>query len=149
MSKQSHQAKVYTMLKDANGPVTVEQLLSIPGLLPYKLSAYVLYAKIDFGAVIVPVRDGRKVIAYQMADAGAGVPAKTAAPVAVVAKTPKTPKAKKNTVAVSVPSVPEVDLKSDPIVSRSKKVVDILDEMDTDVASFEDREFAAEFVRSL
>jgi hypothetical protein len=149
MSKQSHQAKVYTMLKDANGPVTVEQLLSIPGLLPYKLSAYVLYAKIDFGAVIVPVRDGRKVIAYQMTDAGAGVPAKTA-PVAAVAKAPKavkTPKTKKT--PVSVPTVPEVDLKSDPIVSGSKKVVDILDEMDTDVASFEDRQFAEEFVRSL
>ncbi len=147
MSKQSHQAKVYTMLKDANGPVTVEQLLSIPGLLPYKLSAYVLYAKIDFGAVIVPVRDGRKVIAYQMTDAGAGVPAKKTAPVAAAAKTPKTPKPKKT--SVSVPTVPEADLKSDPIVSGSKKVVDILDEMDTDVASFEDRQFAEEFVRSL
>lgn len=143
MSKQSHQAKVYTMLKDANGPVTVEQLLSIPGLLPYKLSAYVLYAKIDFGAVIVPVRDGRKVIAYQMTDAGTGVPAKKTAPVAVA----KTPKAKKT--VVSVPNVPEADLKSDPILSGSKKVVDILDEMDTDVVSFEDRQFAEEFVRSL
>jgi len=150
MSKQSHQAKVYTMLKDANGPVTVEQLLSIPGLLPYKLSAYVLYAKIDFGAVIVPVRDGRKVIAYQMTDAGSGVPAKKTAPVAAVAKAPKavnTPKTKKT--SVSVPTVSETDLKSDPIVSGSKKVVDILDEMDTDVASFEDRQFAEEFVRSL
>ena len=149
MSKQSHQAKVYTMLKDANGPVTVEQLLSIPGLLPYKLSAYVLYAKIDFGAVVVPVRDGRKVIAYQMTDPGAGVPANKTTTVAVAktSKVPKTPKTKKT--PVSVPSISEADLKSDPIVSRSKKVVDILDEMDTDVASFEDREFAAEFVRSL
>ncbi len=146
MSKQSHQAKVYAMLKDANGPVTVEQLLTIEGLLPYKLSAYVLYAKGDFGAVIVPVRDGRKVIAYHMLDAGTGAPAKKTAPVATVAKTPK---AKKTAVAVSVPTVPETDLKSDPIVSGSKKVVDILDEMDTDVASFEDRQFAEEFVRSL
>ena len=154
MSAQSNQAKVYEMLKAANGPVSVDTLNEIEGIkggLEYRLSIYVWGAKKEYGAVIVPVRDGRKVTAYQLVDAGGGV----------IVKTPKTPKAKKTTpvvaktpkapkkAAVSVPPVAEADLKSDPIVSRSKKVVDILDEMDTDVASFEDREFAAEFVRSL
>lgn len=153
MSKVSHQAKVYNMLKEANGPVTVEQLLSIEGLLPYKLSAYVLYAKIDFGAVIKPIRDGRKVTAYELTDPGTGVPArktktvttkpvKTAKP-AKVAKAPKIAKPKK-----TAPVVQPVS--GDPIVStKDDKIVDILDEMDTSVASFEDREFAKEFVRSL
>jgi hypothetical protein len=154
MSAQSNQAKVYDMLKAANGPVSVDTLNEIEGIkggLEYRLSIYVWGAKKEYGAVIVPVRDGRKVVAYQLVDAGAGVTvkapkAKKTAPVAV-AKAPKAPKAKKT--PVSVPTVPEADLKSDPIVSGSKKVVDILDEMDTSVASFEDRQFAEEFVRSL
>lgn len=157
MSAQSNQAKVYEMLKAANGPVSVDTLNEIEGIkggLEYRLSIYVWGAKKEYGAVIVPVRDGRKVTAYQLVDAGAGVVVKTPkapkAPKAkkttpVVAKTPKAPKK----AAVSVPTVPETELKSDPIVSGSKKVVDILDEMDTDVASFEDRQFAEEFVRSL
>lgn len=150
MTKLSHQARVYNMLKEANGPVTVEQLLSIEGLLPYKLSAYVLYAKIDFGAVIQPIRDGRKVTAYQLLDAGAGIPArktktaKTVAPKVAKAPTaPKAPKTKKTAVAAPVVAAPA------PTVMKNDKIIDILDEMDTDVASFEDREFAAEFVRSL
>ncbi len=154
MSAQSNQAKVYEMLKAANGPVSVDTLNEIEGIkggLEYRLSIYVWGAKKEYGAVIVPVRDGRKVTAYQLVDAGAGVAVKTPkAPKAkktapAVVKTPKAPKK----VAVSVPTVPETELKSDPIVSGSKKVVDILDEMDTDVASFEDRQFAEEFVRSL
>jgi hypothetical protein len=116
------------------------------------LSAYVLYAKIDYGAVIQPIRDGRKVVAYQMLDSGNGLSTrKTTANVTVtkVAKTPKAPKTVKSPVK-SVPIVTESEMKSDPIVQSSKKkIVDILDEMDTNVISFEDREFAEEFVRSL
>lgn len=148
MSKISHQAKVYNMLKEANGPVTVEQLLSIEGLLPYKLSAYVLYAKIDFGAVIKPIRDGRKVTAYEMTDAGTGVPArKTKTAAVAVAKPVKTPKVK----AVKTPKVAKAApvVAAAPAVMKDDKIVDILDEMDTNVASFEDRQFAEDFVRSL
>lgn len=161
MSKLSHQAKVYTMLKEAEGnPVSVEQLLSIEGLLPYKLSAYVLYAKIDFGAVIVPVRDGRKVTAYQMTDPGAGLPTKQPK-TAVVAKSAKAvkpaktvkavkqTKAKAKTVApvTAVVATPQVEQEETSL--KNDKIVDILDEMDTDVASFEDRQFASEYVQSL
>lgn len=147
MTKLSHQAKVYNMLKEAGGPVPVEQLLSIEGLLPYKLSAYVLYAKIDFGAVIQPIRDGRKVTAYELLDAGAGIPARKTK----TAKTVVAPVAPK---AVKAPKAPKI-VKAAPVVAaapavvKDDKIVDILDEMDTDVSSFEDREFAAEFVRSL
>lgn len=151
MSKISHQAKVYNMLKEANGPVSVEQLLSIEGLLPYKLSAYVLYAKIDFGAVIKPIRDGRKVTAYEMTDAGTGVPArKTKTAAVAVAKPVKTPKVKavKTPKAKKVVAAPVVAPVSQPVM-KDDKIVDILDEMDTNVASFEDRQFAEDFVRSL
>lgn len=147
MTKLSHQAKVYNMLKEAGGPVSVERLLSIEGLLPYKLSAYVLYAKIDFGAVIQPIRDGRKVTAYELLDAGAGVPARKT-------KAAKTVAASVAPKAVKAPKAPKV-VKAAPVVAaapavvKDDKIVDILDEMDTDIASFEDREFAAEFVRSL
>lgn len=144
----SHQAKVYNMLKASNGPVTVEQLLSIEGLLPYKLSAYVLYAKIDYGAVIKPIRDGRKVTAYEMVDPGTGVGTQKAKPVkTAVAKTPKTPKIK--TAVPKTKKTAPVVAKTPAFMPKDDKIVDILDEMDTSVSSFEDREFAEDFVNSL
>lgn len=147
--------------------VEVDQLLAIEGLLPYKLSAYVLYAKIDYGAVISPVRDGRKVVAYQMLDAGNGLPTrksvgvkaskqvKTAVkptpvktvvkPMKAVVKPMKTPAKPVVVVAAQV-----VDIEDDVIVvEKNDRIVDILDEMDTDVTSFEDREFAEDFVKGL
>jgi len=150
----SHQAKVYNMLKASNGPVTVEQLLSIEGLLPYKLSAYVLYAKIDYGAVIRPIRDGRKVTAYEMVDPGTGVGTQKAKPAkpakTVVAKTPKTPKTPKiKTVVPKTKKTAPVVTKTPAFMPKDDKIVDILDEMDTSVSSFEDREFAEDFVNSL
>lgn len=151
MSKLSHQAKVYNMLMSAGvgNPVEVEKLLAIEGLLPYKLSAYVLYAKIDYGAQIQPIREGRKVVAYQMMGAGTGVPTRKTVATPVVTKAVKTPKVAKTPVK-TVPVMTESEMKSDPIVpSSKKKIVDVLDEMDTNVISFEDRAFAEEFVRSL
>lgn len=151
MSKLSHQAKVYNMLLSAGigNSVEVDQLLAIEGLLPYKLSAYVLYAKIDYGAVILPVRDGRKVVAYQMMDAGNGLSTRKTA-VAKAPKAVKTAVKAAKTPAKTVPVVAQSEMKSDPIVRTSnRKIVDVLDEMDTDVISFEDRAFVEEFVRSL
>lgn len=139
MSKLSYQAKVYNMLKEVNGPVSVEQLLSIEGLLPYKLSAYILYAKIDFGAVIKPIRNGRKVTAYELVDAGNGIAARKTTAV-------KAPKAAK------VKSAPKVEVvAADPVEKtlKSDKLADIVGQMENDVSLFEDRMFAEDFVRSL
>ncbi len=154
MSAQSNQAKVYEILKAANGPVSVDTLNEIEGIkggLEYRLSIYVWGAKKEYGAVIVPVRDGRKVTAYQLVDAGTGIVTKTSKkqPKQPKAVTPKTPKiAKTPKTKVEAPAKTEV-VDADPIVMKSKPVVDILDEMDTDVVSFEDREFAEDFVRNL
>lgn len=156
MSKVSHQAKVYNMLKAANGPVTVEQLLTIEGILPYKLSAYVLYAKGDYGAVIRAVRDGRTVVAYEMTDAGTGVkaiPVKANAVSATpkVAKAPKAPKVAKAPKIAKAPKATKKMIAPAPDIEsmRNDRIVDILDEMDTSIEAFEDREFAEDYIRSL
>ena len=155
MSKLSHQAKVYNALASAGlgVPVSVESLLAIEGILPYKLSAYVLYAKIDYGAVIVPVRDGRKVTAYQMTDLGQGLPAAGVvkakavkapkAPKAVVAKAPKAPKI----VAVKAPKVvkaPKREISAE--MMADDRIVDVLDDLMGDIQYSEDRAFASSYV---
>ncbi len=156
MSKVSHQAKVYDMLKAADGPVTVEQLLTIDGILPYKLSAYVLYAKNDHGAVIRAVRNGRSVVAYEMTDAGTGVKTapvkvKTVSATPKVAKAPKIVKAPKAPKVVKAPKATKKMIAPAPDIEsmRNDRIVDILDEMDTSIEAFEDREFAADYIRSL
>lgn len=145
MSKVSHQAKVFNMLKNANGPVPVEQLLSIEGLLPYKLSAYVLYAKIDFGAVIRAVRDGRRVVAYELVSSGS-----TPAPAAVAPKTRKSKPATKPLVVETEELIVEDDPIVEPapakMIASASDVYDILDEIDSDVESFEDRSYAQSYL---
>jgi hypothetical protein len=160
MSKLSHQAKVYTALATAGlgVPVSVESLLAIEGILPYKLSAYVLYAKIDYGAGIAPIRDGRKVIAYQMNDLGNGLPQKGAATAsAIKAPIPNMPKAKK----VPLPKAPKVVAVKAPKVVKAPKreitaemmaddrIVDVLDDLMGDIQYAEDRAFASSYVASM
>jgi len=157
MSKLSHQAKVYNALAAAglNVPVSVESLLAIEGLLPYKLSAYVLYAKIDYGASIAPVRDGRKVIAYQMTDLGNGLPESkaTKTPKAVAPKAPKAPK----TVVPKTPKAPKVVVPKAPKAPKREitkemmsddRIVDVLDDLmdDGDIQYAEDRAYARDYV---
>jgi hypothetical protein len=163
MSKLSHQAKVYNALAAAglNVPVSVESLLAIEGVLPYKLSAYVLYAKIDYGASIAPVRDGRKVIAYQMTDLGNGLPESkaTKTPKAVAPKAPKAPK----TVVPKTPKTPKVVVPKAPKAPKAVKapkreitkemmsddrIVDVLDDLmdDGDIQYAEDRAYARDYV---
>lgn len=160
MSKLSHQAKVYNALASAGlgVPVSVESLLAIEGILPYKLSAYVLYAKIDYGAGIAPIRNGRKVIAYQMNDLGQGLPAAGVvkakavkapkAPKAVVAKAPKAPKV----VAVKAPKVKVVKAPKREITAEmmaDDRIVDVLDDLMGDIQYAEDRAFASSYVASM
>ena len=162
MSKLSHQAKVYNALASAGlgVPVTVESLLAIEGILPYKLSAYVLYAKIDYGAGIAPIRDGRKVTAYQMFDLGRGLPVAGAVKAkAANVPNPNKPQAKK----VSIPKAPKVVAVKAPKVKVVKapkreitaemmaddRIVDVLDDLMGDIQYAEDRAFASSYVASM
>jgi hypothetical protein len=160
MSKLSHQAKIYTELASAGlgVPVAVEHLLAIEGILSYKLSAYVLYAKIDYGAGIAPIRDGRKVIAYQMNDLGNGLPQRLAdapkvifvqkaqakkvplpkAPKVVAAKAAKAPKAVK---------APKREISAE--MMADDRIVDVLDDLMGDIQYSEDRAFASSYVASM
>ena len=162
MSKLSHQAKVYNALASAGlgVPVTVESLLAIEGILPYKLSAYVLYAKIDYGAGIAPIRDGRKVTAYQMFSLGNGLPvAGVAKAKAANVPNPNKPQVKK----VSIPKAPKVVAVKAPKVKVVKapkreitaemmaddRIVDVLDDLMGDIQYAEDRAFASSYVASM
>ena len=106
----------------------------------YRVSAVVLDTKIYAGAVVKPHRDGRKVIGYELINIDEMVKFlgdKGITSTGVV-KTPKASKSKKTAVA------PVVAQEADPIVKSGP--VDVLDEIDTSITDFEDREFAEGFV---
>lgn len=142
MSKVSYKAQVYTMLKEAKGePVAVSDFISKTGMTDYKLSAYIVNAKTDFGAVIVSVREGRKVVAYRMLDAGTGI--KEVKTRGRKAKAVVAPQKVQQQVVVA-----EAD--QDPIENlRTSKVADIISDSVYEESPFEDQMFAEEFVRSL
>jgi hypothetical protein len=162
MSKLSLQAKVYTALSTAGlgVPVSVGSLLGIEGVLPYKLSAYVLYAKIDYGAVIVPVRVGRQVTAYRMTNLGQGLPVAGAAKVAKI-KSIKAPKVPKSPPVAKVAKAPKpAVVKAVKTVKAPKRIVtaemmtddrivDVLDDIMGDIQYSEDRAFARSYVASM
>ena len=165
MSKLSLQAKVYTALSTAGlgVPVSVGSLLGIEGVLPYKLSAYVLYAKIDFGAVIVPVRVGRQVTAYRMTNLGQGLPVAGTVKVAKVAKVKsiKAPKVPKSPPVAKVAKAPKPAVVKAVKISKASKrivtaemmaddrIVDVLDDIMGDIQYSEDRAFARSYVASM
>ena len=105
----------------------------------YRVSAVVLDTKIFAGAVVKPVRQGRKVVGYELVNVDEmrkfisdnGIGGTSAA---------KTPKAKATKQAVA----PVVAQEADPVVKSGP--VDVLDEIDTDITDFEDREFAEGFI---
>jgi hypothetical protein len=71
-----------------------------------------------------------------------------AAPVAVPTPAPTTPKAIK-TKPLRVKAVKPVAVESDSIPTVSSKPVDILDEIDTDLVTYEDKSFAESYVKAL
>ena len=137
----------------------------------YRVSNVLLDTKIFAGAVIKSVRDGRKVVGYELVNIdemklliSGGAFASTATKVVakvktttvktVVAKTPKAPKvtkpvkAKKATPVVMPAGDSLQGIMNAMAKSSAKKPVDLLDEIDTDIEDFEDRQFAEAYIRT-
>ena len=134
----------------------------------YRVSNVLLDTKIFAGAVIKSVRDGRKVVGYELVNidemkqliaSGAFAASATKAvakPKTTTVKTAvaKTAKAAKPVKAKKVTPVPvragdSLDgIMSAMAKSSAKKPVNLLDEIDTDVADFEDRQFAEAYIRT-
>jgi hypothetical protein len=134
----------------------------------YRVSNVLLDTKIFAGAIIKSVRDGRKVVGYELVNidemkqliaSGAFAASATKAvakPKTTTVKTAvaKTAKATKPVKAKKVTPVPvragdSLDgIMSAMAKSSAKKPVNLLDEIDTDVADFEDRQFAEAYIRT-
>ena len=137
----------------------------------YRVANVLLDTKIFAGAIIKSVRDGRKVVGYELVNIdemkqliASGVFAasstkavakpKTATVKTAVAKTAKAPKAAKPVKAKKATPVPVFAGDSlDGIMnamakSSGKRPVNLLDEIDTDVEDFEDRQFAQAYIRT-
>ncbi len=131
----------------------------------YRVSNVLLDTKIFAGAIIKSVRDGRKVVGYELVNidemkqliasgAFAAKPLlstakpKTTTVKTAVVKTAKPVKAKKVTPA-PVPAGDSLDgIMSAMAKSSAKKPVNLLDEIDTDIEDFEDRQFAQAYIRT-
>jgi hypothetical protein len=140
MSKNLQYVKVFETLQAANGPVTVSEVKAIPGIVASRLSTYMWEIKKYTGFAVKSNRDGRSVVSYELVGSGVAPVAKPATTKVAKAKAPTATKAK----AVAKP----VAMKNDSIPqSKLSKVIDVLDDMDTSVADFEDREYAAGYVK--
>ena len=131
----------------------------------YRVSNVLLDTKIFAGAIIKSVRDGRKVVGYELVNidemkqliasgafAASATKAvakpKTATVKTAVVKATKPVKAKKVT-PVPVRAGDSLDgIMSAMAKSSAKKPVNLLDEIDTDVEDFEDRQFAEAYIRT-
>ena len=134
----------------------------------YRVSNVLLDTKIFAGAIIKSVRDGRKVVGYELVNIdemkqliASGVFAasatkavakpKTTTVKTAVAKTAKAtkPVTAKKVTPVTMPAGDSLDgIMSAMAKSSAKKPVNLLDEIDTDVADFEDRQFAEAYIRT-
>ena len=131
----------------------------------YRVSNVLLDTKIFAGAIIKSVRDGRKVVGYELVNidemkqliasgafAASATKAvakpKTATVKTAVVKATKPVKAKKVT-PVPVRAGDSLDgIMSAMAKSSAKKPVNLLDEIDTEVEDFEDRQFAEAYIRT-
>ena len=149
MSKSLQYVKVFELLQNAKGPVNASKVKGLSGIVPTRLSTYLWEIKKNTGFAVKSNRDGRTVVSYELVGSGT----------AAVAKTPKAPKAPKTPKAPKAPKteVPEdeVDFEVEQEVLptarmiKNSSIFDALDEIDSDVVDFEDREFAAEYARGV
>lgn len=158
MSKSLQYLKVLSALQTAGGPLSVEAVRAIPDIVPSRLSTYLWEIKKHTTFAVRSVRNGRAVVAYELVGSGS-VPTTPAAPVVSKPKASKPAKSKQtNTVQmpVAVEDVPVV-VDNDPIVdstpakmvASSSDVLNVLDEIDTNVVSYEDRSYAESYVKML
>ena len=154
MAKSVQQyTKIFEVLQNAKAPVLVSTIRAIDGIVATRLSTYLWEIKKNTGFAVRANRDGRTVVSYELVGAGTAPVAKPAKVKAV--KTAKAPvvkaapvKAKKVT-PTPVPAGDSLDgIMNAMAKSSAKKPVNLLDEIDTDVADYEDREFAEAYIRT-
>lgn len=155
MTKSVQQyTKIFEVLQAATAPVSVSTIRAIDGIVATRLSTYLWEIKKNTGFAVRANRDGRTVVSYELVGAGTAPVVKAAKVKAV--KTAKAPvvKATKPVKAKKVTPVPvragdSLDgIMSAMAKSSAKKPVNLLDEIDTDVADFEDRQFAEAYIRT-
>jgi len=154
MTKSVQQyTKIFEVLQNAKAPVPVSTIRAIDGIVPTRLSTYLWEIKKNTGFAVRANRDGRTVVSYELVGAGTAPVAKPAkvkavkAPVVKAAK-PVVAKAKKVT-PTPVPAGDSLDgIMNAMAKSSAKKPVNLLDEIDTDVADYEDRAFAEAYIRT-
>ena len=155
MTKSVQQyTKIFEVLQTANAPVPVSTIRAIDGIVATRLSTYLWEIKKNTGFAVRANRDGRTVVSYELVGAGTAPVAKAAKVKAV--KTAKAPvvKAAKPVKAKKVTPVPvragdSLDgIMSAMAKSSAKKPVNLLDEIDTEVEDFEDRQFAEAYIRT-
>ena len=155
MTKSVQQyTKIFEVLQAANAPVPVSTIRAIDGIVATRLSTYLWEIKKNTGFAVRANRDGRTVVSYELVGAGTAPVAKPAKVKAVktakapVVKAAKPVKAKKVT-PTPVPAGDSLDgIMNAMAKSSAKKPVNLLDEIDTDVADYEDREFAEAYIRT-
>jgi len=154
MTKSVQQyTKIFEVLQNAKAPVPVSTIRAIDGIVATRLSTYLWEIKKNTGFAVRANRDGRTVVSYELVGAGTAPVAKLAkvkavkAPVVKAAK-PVVAKAKKVT-PTPVPAGDSLDgIMNAMAKSSAKKPVNLLDEIDTDVADYEDRAFAEAYIRT-
>jgi len=157
MTKSVQQyTKIFEVLQNAKAPVPVSTIRAIDGIVATRLSTYLWEIKKNTGFAVRANRDGRTVVSYELVGAGTAPVAKPAkvkavkpakAPV-VKATKPVVAKAKKVT-PTPVPAGDSLDgIMNAMAKSSAKKPVNLLDEIDTDVADYEDRAFAEAYIRT-
>jgi hypothetical protein len=155
MTKSVQQyTKIFEVLQNAKAPVPVSTIRAIDGIVATRLSTYLWEIKKNTGFAVRANRDGRTVVSYELVGAGTAPVAKPAKVKAVktakapVVKAAKPMKAKKVT-PITMPAGDSLDgIMSAMAKSSAKKPVNLLDEIDTDVEDFEDRQFAEAYIRT-
>ena len=155
MTKSVQQyTKIFEVLQTAKAPVPVSTIRAIDGIVATRLSTYLWEIKKNTGCAVRANRDGRTVVSYELVGAGTAPVAKPAKVKAV--KTAKAPVAKATKPVKVKKATPVPVLAGDSLdgimnamaKSSAKKPVNLLDEIDTDVADFEDRQFAEAYIRT-
>jgi len=157
MTKSVQQyTKIFEVLQNAKAPVPVSTIKAIDGIVATRLSTYLWEIKKNTGFAVRANRDGRTVVSYELVGSGTAPvakPAKVKAVKAVKAPTPVAKATKPVTAKKATPIPVRAGDSLDGIMSAmakssAKKPVNLLDEIDTDVADFEDREFAEAYIRT-
>ncbi len=152
MSKSLQYVKIFEVLQNAKGPVAVSTIKALDGIVATRLSTYMWEIKKNTGFAVKANRDGRSVVSYELVGSGTAPvakPAKVAAPKAAKPVKAVAPKAKAPTKAKAKTKPVDADNIADVMPTKAAGVVDVLDAMDTDIADYEDRAYAADYVRGV